>query len=325
MLSSRYSQPWFNEECKKHVRRKKRLYNKARRTGLDVYWFRFKDAAARSRKTCKKAYNNFISLSAASNNKSDSKRFFSFIKSKTIENVGISPLRENSTMKIADKDKTQILNHQYSSVFSIVDQKTPEIKSPRASDMDDIIITIDGVKTLLDDLNVYKANGPDRISARMLKETSNQITEAMTLLFKASLTQSDASDTWREALISLLFKGGKEDRNKVENYRPISLTSISCKVVQYILHSNIMKHLENNNIVTDLQHGFRKHRSCETQLIKTVNNLAKSMNHGEQIDSILLDFTRAFDKICHRKLLLKTGALGYNRKKPSMDQEISGE
>ena len=64
-----------------------------------------------------------------------------------------------------------------------------------------------------------------------------------------------------------------------------------------------MKHLQNNNILTDLQHGFRKHRSCET--VKTVNDLAKSMNHEEQIDSILLDFSKAFDKVCHRKLLLK--------------------
>ena len=99
----------------------------------------------------------------------------------------------------------------------------------------------------------------------MLTETSNEITEAMTLLFKASLTQSDILDTWREALISPLFKGGKKDLNKAENYRPISLTSISSQVLEHILHSNIMKHLENNNILTDLHHGFRKHRSCETQ------------------------------------------------------------
>ena len=65
--------------------------------GLDVDWLRFKDGAARSRKTCKKAHNNFISSSVASSNKSDSK-FFRFIKSKRNENVGISPLRENSTM-----------------------------------------------------------------------------------------------------------------------------------------------------------------------------------------------------------------------------------
>ena len=66
-----------------------------------------------------------------------------------------------------------------------------------------------------------------------------------------------------------------------------------------------MKHLENNNILTDLQHGFRKHRSCETQLIITVNGLAKSINHREQIGSILLDFSKAFGKVCHQNLLLK--------------------
>ena len=139
--------------------------------------------------------------------------FFSFIKDKRNENVGISPLRENSTIKIADKDKARILNHQFCSAFSIDDQKAPEIKSPRASDMDDIIITTDGVKKLFDDLTVCKANGPDGIPARMLKETSNKITEVMTLLFQAFLTQSDIIDTWREALVSPLFKGGKKDRN----------------------------------------------------------------------------------------------------------------
>ena len=113
-------------------------------------------------------------------------------------------------MKIADKDKARILNHQFSSIFSLDDQKTPEIKSPRASDMDDIIITTGGVKKLLDDLNVHKANGPDGIPARMLQETSNEIAKAMTLLFKVSLTQSDIPNTSGEALISPLFKGGKK-------------------------------------------------------------------------------------------------------------------
>ena len=75
--------------------------------------------------------------------------------------------------------------------------------------MDDIIITTGGVKKLLDDLNVYKVNGPDGIPTRMLKESSNEIAEGMTLLCKASLTQSDIPDTWREAIISPLFKGGK--------------------------------------------------------------------------------------------------------------------
>ena len=156
--------------------------------------------------------------------------------------------------------------------------------------MDNIIITTGGVKELLDDLNVYKAKGPGEIPARILKETSNEITEAMRRYVEKGPP---------------LFKGGKKARNKAANFTPVSLMSISCKVLEHILHSNIMKHLENNNTLTDLQHGFREHRSCKTQLIKTVNELAKSINQGEQIDSILLDFNKAFDKVCHRKLLLK--------------------
>ena len=179
----------------KICQKEKHLYNKARKTSLDVDWFRFKDTAARSWKKCKRAYNSFISSSIASNKKSESNFFFKFIKSKRNENIRISPLQENSTMKIADKDKTQILNQQFSSVFSIDDQETPEIKSPCKSDMNDTVITTGGIKKLLDDLNVYK---PDGIPARMLKEASNEIMEAMMLLFKASLTQSDTPDTWRE-------------------------------------------------------------------------------------------------------------------------------
>ena len=136
-------------------------------------------------------------------------------------------------MKILDKDEARILNQQFSSVLSINDLETPEIKSPCASDVDDVIITTGGVKNLLDDLNIYKANRPNGIPARMIKETLNEITEAMTLLFKASLTQSDIIDIWREVLVSPLFKGGKKDCNKAENYRPISLTSVSCRVLEH--------------------------------------------------------------------------------------------
>ena len=131
--------------------------------------------------------------------------------------------------------------------------------------MDDVIITTEEVKKLLDDLNVSQASAPDGITGRRLKETSNEITETMTVLFKASLTQSDIPGKWRESLILPLFRRRKNNRNKAENYRPVNLTSTSYKVSEYILHSNIMKHLENNNILTNLQHGFRKHRSCETQ------------------------------------------------------------
>ena len=100
-----------------------------------------------------------------------------------------------------------------------------------------------------------------------------------------------------------LFKKG--DRCRAENYRPISLTSHSCKVLEHVVHSNIMSHLEKNNALNDAQHGFRKKRSCVSQLITTLHDFATCLNNKEQIDAVILDFSKAFDKVDHEGLLLK--------------------
>ena len=124
-----------------------------------------------------------------------------------------------------------------------------------------------------------------------LKETSSEITPALVLIFQASLCQQSILDDWRKANVTPIYKPGKKDWGKAENYRPISFTSISCKILKHITHSNVMNYLCTNNIVSDVQHGFRKSRFCETQLITLVNDIAKSLNDGDQLDAALLDFS----------------------------------
>ena len=75
--------------------------------------------------------------------------------------------------------------------------------------------------------------------------------------------------------------------------------------MEHIISSSLMTHLENNSILNDAQYGFRKKRSCETQLLNTVNHLAKSLDDKSQVDTILLDFSKAFDKVPHQRLLYK--------------------
>ena len=103
---------------------------------------------------------------------------------------------------------------------------------------------------------------------------------------------------------------GKSNRSKAVNYRPVSLTCICCKVMEHIICSNLMSHLDRHNILTDFQFGFRKKRSCETQLLITVDQLAKTLDDGKQTDCILLDFSKAFDKVSHSRLLLKLAHYG---------------
>ena len=105
----------------------------------------------------------------------------------------------------------------------------------------------------------------------------------------------------------------KGSKSKAENYRPISLTCICCKVLEHIITSNIMSHLDKKHILLfHNQHGFRSRVSCETQLIQFTQDLYDTLNQGGQTDVIVMDFSKAFDKVVHQRLLLKLHRLGIN-------------
>ena len=104
-----------------------------------------------------------------------------------------------------------------------------------------------------------------------------------------------------------LFKKG--DRALASNYRPVSLTCILCKLLEHIVYSNIMDHLEKHNLLSDRQHAFRKKHSCEAQLVTVINDWAKILDKGGQVDTFILDFEKAFDTPPHE--LLKCKLFGY--------------
>ena len=97
---------------------------------------------------------------------------------------------------------------------------------------------------------------------------------------------------------------------KITNYRPVSLTSVVCKTLEHIVCRHLLKHFENNKILTKLNHGFRSGYSTETQLLTTVNDLQKSYDKNIQVDMAVLDFSKAFDTVPHDKILHKMDAYG---------------
>ena len=93
-------------------------------------------------------------------------------------------------------------------------------------------------------------------------------------------------------------------------YRPVSLTSVTCKVLESLIRDHILAHLSNNNLLSPHQHGFIPHRSCNTQLVNVMDQWTSSIQSGIPIDVIYFDFRKAFDTVPHSRLLLKLAAYG---------------
>jgi len=105
-----------------------------------------------------------------------------------------------------------------------------------------------------------------------------------------------------------IFKKGS--RNSAENYRPVSLTSQICKVFESLVRDTLVRHLEQNCLIQDSQHGFRKGRSCLTNLLTFLDKVTGSIDSGSSVDVVFLDFANAFDKVPYKRLAQKLEAHG---------------
>ena len=209
-----------------------------------------------------------------------------------------------ATFLTTNVEKANSLSEQFQHVFTKEDlTNIPHMGESDIQAMAPIDINSNGILKLLKELNVEKACGPDLIPIRVMKYAAEEISPILEVIFTQSLNTGVLPNDWLTANITPIFKKGK--KSDPSNYRPVSLTSVCCKIMEHILYSQIMDHLDNNLILVKFQHGFRSQHSCESQLISTINDLAKNMDKNSQTDLFILDFQKAFDTVPHERLLDK--------------------
>ncbi|KAF2345377.1 Reverse transcriptase domain [Trinorchestia longiramus] len=174
--------------------------------------------------------------------------------------------------------------------------------------MSDGVFTVEEVEEQLSILNPYKSTGPDGLGPRVLKETAEVISEPLTKIFNRYLETGIVPDDWKRANVTPIFKKG--NKQIPNNYRPISLTSVISKTIERLLKVRITKHLNDQNLINDTQHGFREKRSCLTNLLDSFGEVNRIYDSTKAVDFVYLDFQKAFDKVPHERLMAKVEAHG---------------
>ena len=303
--------PWITKEIKALIRKRNKLYQKKKRNKCTRTTKKYHECKQTLQKKMRQEYwkylEGIISFDTTDTNSErpqKQKSSGATFKNMKKDNTGVAPLRNNGLLINDSKQKAEVLNTQYHSVF------TPEDDTPISASLEDnypsmpeINVTNNGVEKFLKNIDASKATGPDEISARILKEFAPELSPLLTSIFNKSIQEGDVPTDWRQANVIPVFKKG--EIYLASNYRPVSLTCICCKILEHIVVTSILSQLDAHKILVDCQHGFRDKRSCEIQLLTISHELVENLHKGIQTDLIILDFSKAFDKVPHSKLLMK--------------------
>ncbi len=260
----------------------------------------------------------------AQNIKTNPKLFWKYVHSKTKTRHPISDLqKEDGTLTANDHEKAEVLNQFFTSVFTKEDlSNIPDVEKHHVvKDLDGMHITEEEVQKRLSKLKTSKSPGPDGLHPLILKETADIIAYPLMSLFQSSLDEGVLPRDWRIAHVSPIYKKG----SKIEagNYRPASLTSILCKVLEGCVRDRIISHMTENNLFSEHQHGFMAGRSTLTQLLETIEYWSESLDEGVGVDVAYLDFQKAFDSVRPTPAPPEEGfQLWHNRESSFMDQSL---
>ena len=246
--------------------------------------------------------------------KDDSKHFWKLVKSKTKVKEDIQCIiEETGEVHSENKEKAELLNNFFSSVFTQEDVgNVPAFENRTNSSLEEVQIDTPTIIKLLGMVKETKSQGPDDIHPKFIKETSKELAKPVSIVFRRSLDEGKLPENWKIANVTPIHKKGP--KHQVGNYKPISLTSILCKILERIIPDCLVDHMETNNLFTIHQHGFRKGRSCVTQLIEVMEDWTNELDNHNSIDTIYLDFQKAFDTVPHQRLLRKLKGYGISGK-----------
>ena len=239
------------------------------------------------------------------------KYFFGYAKKYLKTKSKIGPLlNENNEYTPVSKEMAEILRLQYESVFS--DQLPNSVYTQSAKqatgELNDISFDCQDIIDAIGEIASTSSSGPDGVPAILLNKCKEVICVPLYTLWRKSLDMGTTCSPTQRTHIIPIHKG--DHKGLASNYRPIALTSHISKIFEKVLRNKIVHYMESNNLFNLSQHGFRQGRSCLSQLLCHYEKILSLLEQGLNVDTIYLDFAKAFDKVDHKIILEKLALLG---------------
>ena len=306
--------PWLTTNIKKLLRKKKRLYDRYKKSNNPHHWETYKRFRNHVTSELRKSKLSQISKLTEKLNNSETgpKDWWKILKGfiKPDQTSTIPPLNKNDIIYTDDNEKANIFNEFFRDQTLLDEHQAslPETKHLPPFKLDSITTTPDEVESILKSLPLGKATGPDLINNRLLKELARPLSFPLCDLFNFSLSHGLVPEVWKQANVSPIHK--KNDPSEISNYRPISLLSTVGKVLEKIVHKHVFNFFHDHHVITTLQSGFVPGDSTVNQLVDIYNTFCKALDEGKEVRAIFCDISKAFDRVWHRGLLFKLETAG---------------
>lgn len=297
---------WMTQGLLREIRKKNRMWKALKGGQITEDYKKVERSVKNMIRNSKRRFEKKLA-----DNKGSNRQFFAYVKKKTGCRSSVGPLKSGDGGMVSDaQGMAEILNRSFKDVFTREDLTS--VPEPEELVTDSLLrsmkFTVRDVKKKIRGLKNESAPGTDGITTLLLKELAEETAPALAMIFTKSLDEGVVPTDWREANVTPIFKKGS--KSVPGNYRPVSLTSVVCKLMESMIRDELTIHLECNKLIEDSQHGFMHGRSCATNLLEFLEKATKVIDGGDIFDIIYLDFAKAFDKVPHQRLMRKIWAHG---------------
>ena len=301
--------PWFTREVVTLLKRKESLWRKYKRSKNPNDYDSFRNARTALKNMIDTTYKAYLT-NLETKFQNDPQSFWSYVNYQN--SSGSLP----TTMHYRDqelKDPQNIIN-AFADLFenSYINSSSYE---PNHADINLnssqfflTVLTPGDIELACKKLKAKPTSGPDGIPSFIVKDCAAAFAKHLTIIFNLCIRNCLFPDLWKQSKICPIFK--KDDRSKVENYRPVALINNFSKVFELVLHAYLSFYV--NPKINDQQHGFCPGKSTVTNLCTISQHVSEQLDAGFQVDVVYTDFSKAFDRLDHGILLSKLSCFGFN-------------